>query len=367
MSAIEREQENTIDKINWFTTLNNVPTDFHAVEFQIWDISGGLPGTVIFPTPGDSGDWEDVTSGAGHFGVGSYYAYDNTLVQGWTPSATEPIGTHRIKWRWKVTSGSAYQSSAEDFEVLSVGAGPGPTTYIEVQDVRDEGLLEADYPDARVLTYIEVWQALIERACRQWFLAKQMILEVDGNESDTLFFGVPIIDIEYVKLNGSSEELHTSLYRVYNSQQYPDDRRNPKICLIGPDAYQDIYVAPIVPGEFKFKKGRKNQEIKGTFGFVEEDGVSPPAPIKRALLKLVIEKLANPPYGPADGSLPPTLGALLEEKTDDHSRKYAHPGGELSRRRPGLTGITNDQEILDILKLYRAPLGIAAPKHWSIY
>lgn len=365
MPGIAREQENTPSLINWFTTVNGVLTDMFLVEFQLWDISGGLPGTVIFPTPGDAGDWEDVTAAPGRYSVGHYYAYDNTLVQGWTPGIAEPLGTHRIKWQWKVSALAPYQSDSEDFEVLVQSAGSSTDTYISVQDVRDEGLLIADYPDARVLAYIEVWQAFLDRACRQWFNARTMILEVDGNESDTLFFGVPIISIDYVKLNTSTEELDTTLYRVYNAQRYPDDRRNPKICLVGPDAYQDIYVAPIVPGNFKFMKGRKNQEIKGTFGFVEEDGSTPDL-IKRALLMLVIEKLTNKPYGAADSSLSPTLGALLEEKTDDHSRKYAHAGGETARRRPGLTGITNNQEILDILKLYRAPIGIAAPTHWGI-
>jgi hypothetical protein len=365
MPAIEREQENTVDRINWFTTMNGVLTDMFEIGFQIWDISGGLPGDVVFPVPGDDSQWENVTSGPGNFSVGSYYAYDNTGAVGWTPGAAEPLGTHRIKWRWKVTAGSAYRSDAEDFEVLSVGAGPGPTTYIEVADVRAEGLLVADYSDAKVLSYIETWQAFLDRACRQWFISKQMILTVDGNESDTLSFGVPIIDIEYIKINGLTDELDSNLYRVYNGVDYPDDRRNPKICLIGPDAYESIFVDPVVQGRLRFKKGRQNQEIKGTFGFVEEDG-SVPKLIQRALLKLVIEKLTDSLYGADDGQASPVLGTLLEEWTDGHKKKWGTPGGNISDRRAGLTGITNDQEILDIIKLYRAPLGVAAPSYYSI-
>lgn len=365
MPAIERGEENQVDTINWFTTLNGVPTDFYAVEFQIWDISAGLPGSVIFPTPGVAADWESVTSGVGHFGTGSYYAYDNTLAQGWTPGLAEPIGTHRIKWRWKPTGGDAFREGAEDFEVLSIGAGPGPDTYIEIQDVRDEGLLIADYPDARVLAYIEIWQAFLDRACRQWFIPKTVILEVDGNESDTLFFGVPIISIDYVKLNAQSEELGTDLYRVYNGNDMPDDRGNPKICLIGPDAYESIFVDPVTTGRLKFRKGRKNQEIKGQFGYVEADGTTPKL-IKRALLLLVIEKLTDKMYGPDDPNISPILGSLIEEETDDHRKKWSNPGGELSKRRPGLSGITDNQEVLDIIKLYRAPIGVAAPSHWNL-
>lgn len=365
MPGIAREQENTPELINWFTTVNGILTDMYEVGFQIWDITGGLPGSVIFPNPLDDTEWEDVSAGAGHYSVGHYYAYDNGNAEGWTPPISTNVGTHRIKWRWKATSSSPYQSDSEDFEVLLQSAGSSVDNYISVQDVRDEGLTEADYPDAKVLTYIEVWQAFLDRACRQWFNSRILTLSVDGNESDTLFLGVPIIEIEYLKINGQTAELDSNLYRVYNGNRYPDDRRNPKICLIGPDAYESVFVDPVVCGRLRFAKGRQNQEIKGTFGFVEEDG-STPKLIKRALLKLVIEKLTNSLYGADDGSASPVLGTLLEEWTDGHKKKWSNPGGEIGSRRAGLTGITNDQEVLDIIKLYRAPLGVASPSYYSI-
>jgi hypothetical protein len=111
-------------------------------------------------------------------------------------------------------------------------------------------------------------------------------------------------------------------------------------------------------------KGRQNQEIKGTFGYVEEDG-STPKLIKRALTLLVIEKLTRPAYsGSAGPSVPPPiLGTVIEEETDGHRLKYSQEAQ--ATRNFGLSGITNDPEILDIVKLYRAPIGIAAPAHWS--
>ncbi len=192
---------------------------------------------------------------------------------------------------------------------------------------------------------------------------------MDGNDSDTLFFGIPIIDIEYLKLNDSTEALDTSYYKVYNSRTYPDDRRNPRISLIGPSRGRDIYLEPLTFGTFKFRRGYQNQEVKGDFGFVEPDG-SVPELIKRALIKLVIEKLTNPIYhDPSTGSPipppPPSVGPLLQERTDDHMKKWGYRGGETDKRKPGLSGITNDQEILDIIKLYKAPIGIATPAHWS--
>ena len=367
MPALARGQENTPSIINWFTTVNGVLTDMYEVGFQIWDIAAGLPGTQIFPTTPD--DWETISGTAGHYSVGHYYAYDAGNAQGWTPELTATVGTHRVKWRWKASIASPYQSDAEDFEVLVQSAGSSADTYISVDDVRAEGVLEADHPDDKVLAYIETWQQFMDRACRQWFNARSMILSINGNESSTLFFGVPIISIEYVKINNMDQQLDSQLYRVFSGiDAEQDHRRNPKLQLIGPDFYPNIYTQPVTWGELRFRKGVQNQEIKGIFGFVETNG-STPKLIQRALLKLVIEKLNSPIYsstgqGP---SVPPVLGAVLKEKTDGHSIEYGHPGGEVGKRRPGLSGITSDPEILDIIKMYRAPIGVATPAHWSLY
>lgn len=363
MPALAREQENTPSILNWFITVNGILTDAYEVGFQIWDISGGLPGTQLFPAI--SGEWETVTDTAGAFGVGSYYAYDTASVKGWTPGIAEPLGTHRIKWRWKITASAPYQSDAEDFEVLVQSAGGTADTYIQVADIRAEGLSDTDYSDEKVLSYIETWQAFLERACRQWFVPKSMILEVDGNDSDTLFFGVPIISVDYLRINGSPDDLLAILYKVYSGRSpMQDDRRNPRIALTRSNEWMDIYTAPLVCGEPKFKKGRKNQVVKGIFGFTEEDGGTPKL-IKRALTKLVVEKLTTPIYSASSGiAAPPIISSVLEEKTDGHSIKYGSIV-PFKDRKLGLSGMTADPEVLDIIKLYRAPFGVATPAHWS--
>lgn len=367
MPALARGQENTPSIINWFITVNGVLTDAHEVGFQVWDISGGLPGTILFPVPGDGSQWEDVSSGAGNFSVGAYYAYDNAAAKGWTPGLAEMVGTHRIKWRWKITAAAPYQSDAEDFEVLVQSAGSSADTYISIQNVRDEGLAVADYPDEQVLAFIETWQTFLDRACRQWFVPKAKVILADGNDSDTLFFGVPIISIDYLKLNGGAVELNADYYRIYSNQDgWPDDRRNPQIKLIRTKECRNIFTAPVTAGELRFRRGQQNQEIKGIFGFVESDG-SVPKLIQRALTKLVIEKLTRPIYSASGASPPPILGTILREFTDGHSIHYGAAGGGYAERRPGLSGITEDPEILDIIKLYRAPLGIASPSDWSHY
>jgi len=363
MPTLARGQENTPSILNWFISINGVLTDAYEVGYQIYDITGGLPGTQIFPvTPGN---WETVSSGDGHFSVGSYYAYNNSDGNGYTPTITASLGTHRIQWRWKINLGSSYQSDAEDFEVIVESSGSSVDTYISIQDVRDAGVTdETTFPDAMVLSNIELWQAVLERACRQWFIPKTIILNVDGTDSDTLHFGVPIIEIDYIKINNSDDELDTDLYKVYNATTYPDDRRNPRIKLVNSRYCVDIFTAPMGYGSLLFRKGRQNQEIKGTFGFVEDD-MSVPKPIQRALLKLVVEKMTKPVYigDPATTPTPPPpiIGTLLEEWTDGHRLKYGIAGAKITKRSPYLTGITDDQEIIEIIKMYRAPIGCTTP------
>lgn len=282
----------------------------------------------------------------------------------WTPSESQANGMYYDQWSWNPLNGDPLESQRFSFQL-------GPKTYIGITDIRDQGLLEADYSDALVQSTIKAWQDAIDRMCRQWFEPREITTKLDGTDSDSLHLPVPIISFEYLKLNEDSNSLDTTLYKVYDSNTFPDDRHNPRIKLIGPRCYRDIYSRPNDLGRLIFRKGRQNQEIKGVFGFVESDG-STPELIKRALTLLVIEKLTNPAYQtsttPAVQS-PLTSGILLEEWTDGHKAKYAEPTGHganfYEKRRVGLSGITSNPEILDIIRLYRAPISIKAPAKWS--
>jgi len=113
MPSINIGEENTVNNINWFTTVNGVLTNMYLVEYAIYNINGGIPGIQIFPASG----FEDVTNPPGRFSTGSYYAYNNLESKGWTPQSNLIVGTHRIVWRWKLNSSSVYQYDAEDFEL----------------------------------------------------------------------------------------------------------------------------------------------------------------------------------------------------------------------------------------------------------
>lgn len=229
--------------------------------------------------------------------------------------------------------------------------------YISVEEVRAAGL-GASLPEDAILGAIRTWQSFIERACRQWFYPRELEFFFDAPNSTILHFGVPVISIHSLTLHGSAQPLDQSLYLIEGDGSASDGRHNPCIRLLN-EGSRSIYATPYRP---PFFLGRARHFIRGVFGYVEPNGGPPPL-IQRALLKLVIEKLAKPVY-PQPGVFiaPPPLmqGVLREEWTDDHRMKFDPSGGPLKSRAPGLAGITDDPEVLGILRLYRAPIGIAS-------
>lgn len=365
MPSLEREQITTENDLNWYITVGGTLTDQQEVSFQIFDITGGSPGTQIFPAVVD--DWEEVTS-SGKFATGSYYTYDNGAGHGWQVPVDANLGEHRVKWRWRLSASSPYRYGQEDFTVVPYASG-ADQTYVNVLDIRNEGITPDIATDSQIYSAILLWQEILDRCCRQWFLPKLLTIDFDGDNSMTINLGVPCIEVEYLRINKSSTDLSSDLYQVYGNQTdgLQSRRRNPKIALvqnITQDVNRDIHLAPFHESHLKFVKGYKNQTLRGTFGFVNDD-LSPPRPIKRALTKLVVEKLTNPIYPGDDAptpSAPSFAGIVVEERTDGHSLKYG--SADYGKRKSGLIGITSDPEIHDIIKLYRGPVGIATPSHW---
>lgn len=361
MTALARNQVNTISKLNWYITVNGVLTDVFEIGFQIWDISAGSPGTQVFPAL--SGDWEQIEASAGHFGVGSYYAYDTTELDGWQVPLAEPLGTHQIKWRWKINASASFQQGTEEWEVLPESVGATDDTYCTLDDIRALGITELMADDDTVLATIDLAQQIIDRLTRQWFTPKTLQFKFDGTDSDAIHLAVPIIELEWLKINDSPNNLEPGYYRVYNQRTYPDDRRNPRIKLIGFRRDADIFTAPMMSSQFKFRKGRQNNEMRGTFGFVEANGQTPML-IKESCKRVVVERLSNPAYGTSLIPPPaPPPGVVAEEETDGHRLRYAV--ANLATRKSGVNGVVGDYFVQDALRLYRGPIGIATPAHWT--
>lgn len=354
----------TNPKLDLFTKVNGIAADVSELQFQIFE-KVTTPGTPIQVFPSTPGSKEAVDIGTlcptgDKISVGHYHA-------GYTVPLSAPIGVHEIHWFFKLSGTDPQQQYFEEFSVLAGAVASAEDTYISVSEVRALGVNMDPPTDAQIQSSICLWQTFIERATRQWFRPIELVLEVDGTDSDALHFGVPIISIDEVRLNGAADALSANNYKVYNDKGgLGTGRQNPRIKLTTSNSPRDIYTASY--GRTIFRKGRQNQYIKGTFGYVEDDGTSPPPLIKHALSKLVVEKLAVPVVpdaAPEDLAPPVITGAIHEEWTDGHRLKYRQAGSTLLPRNPGLAGITDDQEILGIIRLFKAPIGLATPSNPS--
>lgn len=349
----------TNPKIDIFLRRSGSPIDVEVLEYQIFDISTPAKQATpvqVFPLSGRA-----TLDTVNNCPVGQRIAQGHYAAV-WSVPAMEPLGSHEIRWFFKETALSAEETFSEEFEVSSIAAAASDDLYITVTDVRNTGIDVSIASDTEIETAIRINQQFIERATRQWFNPREVTLKMDGNGSDTLFLPVPVIEVEHVKINDRADIIDPSRYRVYNGRLLPDDRKNPRIKLVRSMSESDIFSDPFRSNRpATFIKGWQNQEIKGTFGYVEQDE-STPELIKRALLKLVVDRLLNPVFipigGPAPPPLPPgPLGNVLRETTDGHTIQYTFV--KFGDTRAGLSGYTMDREVLTIIDLYKAPMGLA--------
>lgn len=219
--------------------------------------------------------------------------------------------------------------------------------YATLQEVRDFGVTEEMLSDAEVTLMLDAFSEAIDQICGQWFDARSIVVKIDGTNTDTLFFDVPIIEIDSLKINGETTATPPADYTVYNSRTMPDDRRVPRIVL-GEEggALAHRGARPI------FIAGRRNQIVEGRFGYLDVDG-NTPALIKRALLLIVAEKALNKPIpGEFEEEGKGVAGPLIEEVTDGHSRKWGFPQYKLQKA--GIaSGLSSDPEVNKILLMFK--------------
>jgi hypothetical protein len=236
--------------------------------------------------------------------------------------------------------------------------GDASTLYVDVDDIRGEGVLVSVADDDRVLELISTWQQFIERETRNWFRPRELDWYLDGNGTTLLQLPVPIISVSGLYVNDDFvTPLETDAYRVYNGrgEEGRDDRRNPRIKLATGDTSIFAGTGPVRRDSITtFEVGEKNQRVVGSFGYVEPDG-SVPGPIRYALKKLVVRS-ARPLAGSGGGGAGPA-GPVIEEETDRHRKRWADPF--VSSKAWSVSG---DPEVDQILAAYRAPLAMRAPR-----
>lgn len=230
--------------------------------------------------------------------------------------------------------------------------------YITLADVRAEGVTVAQASDAKVNTLIDTYQAMIETITRQWFEARTISWDFDGNGTTLTQWPVPIISVTNLYVN---EDFTTAVdaddFKAYTGRggTEPDDRPNPKVRLVTGE--QSIFTGTGQISRFGpvFEVGEMNCRLEGSFGYTEQDG-STPEPIRYAHLKMVVQAAVK---GPLAGAGLSAAGPVVEEESDRHRREFADPfvGSKLWP----ISG-SGDVEVDLILSRYRAPMTIRAPR-----
>ncbi len=123
---------------------------------------------------------------------------------------------------------------------------------------------------------------------------------------------------------------------------------NPHIAL---KADLDLYSGGLTGRSGIFSAGRRNQTIKGAFGFLESDG-STPALIKHAALMLVYSTATALSIS---SSTTTTAGPIKKEKVDRHEVEYIESSSGTST-----SALSSSPEVEEIIQLYKGPIGIGA-------
>ncbi len=210
--------------------------------------------------------------------------------------------------------------------------------YATVADLRDEGITELQAPDERLLALIEEATMMIDRATGCFFEPRNMTIRINGRGTPSIKPPVPPILLDEISLNNSDFSPNLS-----------------DIIIVG---------APIQPGFSSpmmtlihgqiFPRGDHNIEVKGLFGYTEEDGTltgRTPLEIRRACMLIVLRWI--PRLGDSDASEDArNRWRIIEEKTRDQSYKLASISSAAQ--------LTGDPDIDAILVRYSRPSGLGA-------
>jgi len=271
--------------LDLFTQVNGNLIDVEMLEFQIFDTSDPekhqnpvqvFPAAIGARAPANAAvlapDGDKLSTG--HF------------VARWTSPVDESIGTHEIRWFFRLTPATPEQTFREEFEILAEVAGFSQTGYALVSDLREEGVTTADATDARLERLIALASRYIDRVTGRFFEPRSITLTVDGSGGRIQLLGPPIIGISSVKMFvGMFAEFGVlpvipSFFRIYNRHLtqgllIPDDRDDPKLEFFHWSDLLGVHATPaghLGLGSLVWLPGVQNVVIDGVFGYTDPDG-----------------------------------------------------------------------------------------------
>jgi len=335
-------------ELDLYVAIDGVLADVAQLEFAIFEkVTTGDPVQVYPETGRQSVVVGELCPVGEKLGTGHYVAT-------YTVPDTEPIGTHEIRWWFKVTPLSIEQMFREEFEVLHEAVPSGQVGYCFVSDLRAEGVPESDFSDSRCARAISLASREIDRLTGRFFAPRELEVTRDGEGGAMLFFEHPIIAVEEMRIDDeTSDLLDFVVYNRHVTQNLtdPDDRSNPKIEVL--QARPDTVYWDRVYGRRVFPRGQQNIFVKGVFGFTEYDGTSQgrtPEEI-RYVATLLSMRYLRPAWESEDETS--GVGPVQSIKTRDQQITYANPA---NLGRQGVGPLTGDPAIDRVLLAHRRPI-----------
>lgn len=359
-----------------WTQVNGILIDVAVLEFQIFDVSDSVKQITpvqVFPViAGTRASVDVVNLCPGPFlsVADGFKISTGRFVAKWTPPISEPLGTHRIVWFFKLQLASPEQTFTEEFEVLVDVAGFGSIGYCTVSDLRAEGVSSVLYSDLLLLDRIAVASKQIDKWTRRFFEPRPQTLQLDGRGGRAMMLNNPIIGISAIFLTTSvytpgDLAVDLSTVRIYNRHLTqgllsPDDRENPKVEFIHDNdvgGVSDSLFVGIRLTSLRWPRGQQNVKLVGVFGYTDPDG-SPtgtvPTLIRYVTKRMVIRTL--PPLASSAAAALANASRTIEEKTRDQTVRYATlaqmSGSKGTSRSQAFTG---DPEIDGIIAEFVGP------------
>ena len=358
MGALGRGEASncTNPKLDVFMRLGGVLVDIYSLEFEIYEkVSTPSTPVKVFPSSGRQAVVVGTDCPVGErLSTGHYvatYSVPNTAL----------VGTHEIRWYFRLTATTAEQEFREEFEVLPVLL-PSSGAYCTVQEFRDEGVPDAStpggYSDDVIQRKILRFSRLVDRFTQRWFEPRNLTFKLDGTSSPSLLLEHPIISVNSVTVEetGSIDATSIVVYNRHLSQNLlnPDDRENPRIEIVQP--LSDDLLFKI--GLRVFPAGQQNIEVDGVFGYTAYDGSSTgktPDDICEVVKLLVMRDLPKKWSQKEAADDATNAWRVRQLRTRDQSITYADPGAGGSGGVRGQGAFTGDPTIDSILAMYAAP------------
>lgn len=367
MPALARGQASNCSNpaLDLFTAVNGVLTDVSSLEFQIFDVSDAAKQLVpVQVYPATAGERAAVIVGT--LCPGGDKLSTGRFVARWTPALSEPLGSHQIRWFYKLMPTSPEQTYREEFEVLPEATATSEVGYCFVSDLRAEGVTVEQATDEQLLAIIARSSRFVEKCTARIFEPQTRTYKLDGSGGSILFFELPIIAIESILENGSAVD--ATAFVVYNRHlsqglTRPDDRDNPKIEFVTDSGYGWAFGSTVGRAR-KWCKGSQNIEVAGVFGYTDPNPPSTsgktPDLIRRVTVMLSyrdVAKLSNAD----DRFAMRERYRIAEERTRDQSYRLGPGRTDYAAQGRGPTPWTGDPDIDTILDQFRAPPMVRVP------